>query len=349
MKKEFLLIFLMSFLFSSCYKEKDYEPAKVNADEVIVSLTATDPVITADGQSFTYILAELPTNAVDARSTVVFTTTKGTFDNNTKTISLAATLINDNNTNKRIAKVKLVSSTVIENADITATVSNVSKKIAVSFTNPAYDSFLSVSSSESAIQADGASTATITVEQPVNILSDYTSVTLVTTAGTFDNGTKTITKSSALVLVNGVYKRMAQVRITASKSEENANIEVAIKGTLKNHSISFQRAFPENIELSLSGASITTGFANSLQITTNLLRQKGIPTINNEATLEVVDTNNISRGILINYKTKSDASGQIINKLTLGTDTYKGVLKIIAKSKDALGNTITTENEILAQ
>jgi hypothetical protein len=334
---------------SACYyKDDDYLPANIDANKVIIDLKAVSLTIPADGQSFTYIIAELPVNAIEAKSTVTFTTTRGTFENNTKTMNISAVLINENNQNKRIAKVKLISSTVIETADITATVAGVTKNLSVSFTNLALDTFLSISAPPNVL-ADGVSNANIIVEQPLNVPSDYTSVTFTTTAGTFENGNKTIVKSSALILVDGVYKRLVQTRLTASKNEESAIIEAAIKGTLKTQVVQFKRAHAESIHITVAALSIASGFANSLQITTNLLRSKGTPTQNSEATLKAVDTTNIERGILINYSTKSDANGQIINKFSMGNDPYKGKLKLIAASADSVGHPISDTTLIFVQ
>jgi hypothetical protein len=338
---------LPAMLFSSsCYHESEYLPTNVSSDQLIKSLAATAPAIPADAQSFTYIVAELPLDALDIRSVVVFTTTKGTFDNNSKTITLSATVVNDNGVNKRIAKAKLTSSAIIETADVTATVSNVSKTIPVSFTNLLFDSFLTIASFPASIPADGASFGYINIEQPLNILTDYTSIVFTTSNGLFDNGTKTITKSSATVLVNGVYKRVAQVRLIASKIVDSALVEVAVKGTSKNFTVNFLKALPDSVSISLSAPAIATGFANSVTITTSLIRSAGVPSLNNDATLTVTDTANVSRGSFINYSSKSDINGVIVNKFTLGSDTYKG--KLIVTATAGTGKPSNT-TQIIAQ
>ncbi|MFT3681037.1 MAG: hypothetical protein QM791_12235 [Ferruginibacter sp.] len=339
--KRFLLSLIICGIFTKCYKDNDYMPVNVNAGEVIVSLTALPDNIPADGQSFTYIIAELPLNAIDSKSNVVFTTTKGSFDNNTKTITQLATLINDNGVNRRIAKVKLTGTVQIDTAEVFAVTGNVTKSIKVIFSNLAYDNFLTVTADAPSVPADGASSTFINVEQPLNIPAEYSTVTFTTTNGTFDNGTKTITKSTSTILLNGTYKRLAQVRLTAGKIEETVVVEVAIKGTLKTVPVNFEKAYPEDVKIVIATPYITSGIENSLQITTNLIRQIGIPTIGNEASLRVVDADNAERGGFINYSNKSDASGSIVNKFTLGTDSYRGVLRIIAESKDASGKQLS--------
>jgi hypothetical protein len=349
MKNVKLYCLLLGWLLSSCYKDKDYLPTNINANDVIISLSATPSTISADGASFTFLTAELPLDAVDSKSNVVFTTTKGVFDNNSKTITFAATVVNDSGTNRRLAKVKLTSSTVIENADVTATVGSVSKVLSVSFTNLPFDTFLTVNASAASIPADGVSFTYINVEQPINILNDYTSITFTATSGSFDNGTKTITKPSATVLSGAEYKRLAQVRLTTSKTEENVSVEVAIKGTFKTIPINFVKAYPESVKIAVSAPAIATGFGNSLSITVSLLRTTGTPSINNTSNLSVVDTNGVNRGSFINYTTNSDITGAIVNKYTLGNDTYKGPLTITATSADATGKTIMDHVQITAQ
>ena len=333
----------------SCYHENDYLPTNINADQVIKSFAPVDSVIAGDGQSFTYLIAELPVEADNAKSTVTFTTSKGTFDNNTKTITQPATVINDNGTNRRIAKVKLVSIAQVDTAQISATVANITKYSRVVFSNLAYDSFLTVTADHNSIPADGASFTTLTVMQPLNLLSDYNSITFTTTSGTFDNGTKTISKSSGTVLINGSYQKMAQVRLTSSKNVETANVEVAIKGTTKNIAINFTRAYPENIKISIAAPYIASGIDGSQQITINLLRSKGTPSVGTVASLSVMDTNRVSLGTFINYNNLSDASGTIVNKFTLGTDTYKGTLKILAQTADSTGQTLRDSVNIIVK
>lgn len=344
-----ILGLLLCIMASSCYHEDEYLPTNISADSIITQLSASVYTIPADGQSFTYIMAVLPIDAEDTRSTVTFTTTEGTFDNNTKTITQTANIINDNGTNKRIAKVKLTSSNQIQNAEVTATVFNFTKTITVSFTNLPFDSYLSISSTAADVPADGASYTYVNVDQPVSIISDYSSITFTTTAGLFDNGTKTITKSSSTILVNGIYKRTATVRLTSSKSVEIANVEVAIKGTSKNLSINFVKAFPDSIKLSVSAPSITQGYENSILITLNLIRSIGIPSINNDATISVMDANNVIKKSFVNYNTKSDANGQIINRFTMGNDPYKGILIITASGTDISGKVLSDISRIIAQ
>jgi hypothetical protein len=82
---------------------------------------------------------------------------------------------------------------------------------------------------------------------------------------------------------------------------------------------------------------ITPGLENSLQITTILLRSVGSPSVGNEAFLKVIDTSNVVRGGFINYNTKSDSGGNITNKYTLGTDAYRGNLRVVAEGSDIGG------------
>lgn len=349
MKQQYIILAsLFLLIVSGCYHEDEYLPSNLGTTAVVKQLYATPDTIIADGMSFTYVFCELPIEAEDNRSSVVFTTTKGTFDNNSKTITMNATVVNDNGTNLRLAKVKLTSSTLVENANVTATAGGVTRDINVVFTNLDYDSFLSVYPTSVKVPADGASYTYIAVSQPVYLPADYSSITFTTTAGVFDNGTKTITKSAATVLVNGTYQKTVQVRLTAPTQVNTANIEAAIKGTSKTVSVNFTRAYPENISLSLGAGAISGGYGNSVQITTSLLRAVGIPSVGNDASLSVVDSTGAPRGSFINYATKSDASGFIINKFTMGNDTYKGRLTVIASTTDSTGKPLPATTQLIA-
>lgn len=348
MRKNKLLALAFIFLLFACYHEDDYLLTNIDAGQIIKNLYTTQDQILADGQSYTYIIAELPSDAVDSRASVVFTTTKGTFENNTKTITLLATMQNVEGQDKRIAKVKLISSVRIETAEVTATVANISKTIGVSFTNLPYEELLTVNSSAAEAPADGASAIYLTAEQPLNTADSQASIIFTTTAGNFDNGTRTITKPSVVTLIDGVYKRTSKVRLTSGKTVELASIDITTSVTAKSLTVDFVRAYPEYVNVTVSAAAIQTGFNNTMTITTQLLRSIGVPSINSEIALRVVDASGADHGTFINFNNKSNAEGKVVNSFTLGADTYQGPLFIKATATDAQGLPIISQYPITA-
>jgi hypothetical protein len=342
-----LIAFCFTLALSACYKEKDYLPSNVDYSKFLL-LSTSDSIIVADGESTSYITAEIPMEIRDDKASVVFTTNKGTFDNGTKTITKIATIQSINNVNKRIAKIKLTSSTKIEKATIEATVGDISQSLEVSFENINYDNLLLLSTVQSQISADGESSIDIIVDQPLDTKEEYTAISFSTTKGIFENNAKTISKSSVIVWDNGIYKRRAVVRLISSKKVENTDIEAGIKGYIKKTSVSFIKAFPESLKLSTTAISISPGYGNTLTITTTLSRQKGTPSIGNLATLMVSDSNRNSIGYFVNYNNVSDENGTISNKFTLGDLNYHGPLKIIAQSTDTNNQIIKDSIQIVS-
>ncbi len=341
MKHKIIVVVCCILLFISCYKESDYQPANINTS--LITLSAADASIVGDGDAFTYITAELPLETRDDKSSVVFTTNKGTFENTQKTITKTATIQSVGGVNKRIAKVKLISSTKIEKATVEATIGDITKTVDVSFVSINYDALMTITTSGTQIPADGESSLLITVEQPLDTKDDYTSIVFTTSKGSFENGSKTITKPSTIILENSVYKRKSLVKLISSKKVETADIEISVKNTLKKLSIPFLNAFPETLKLSASALILSGGFANLLTVTTTLLRPVGTPSAQNISDLFVFDANKNKIGYFQNYLSSSDETGTIQNKFTLGDYTYKGALKIIAIGTNALGKTITSD------
>lgn len=334
MKRLNLTIFFFFALFCwSCYKDDDYLPSHANY-EGFLNLSASATTIPADGESSVFLYGELPIDIREDKTSITFTTTKGTFENGQKTITKAATVQVLNGANKRIAKVKLTSAATITQATVEATIGDITQTITIAFTTIDYASLFSLSAAPAQIPADGESYTVLTAEQPLDVKEEYTSVTFSTTKGTFENGQKTITKSSLINLENTVYRRKAIVRLVSSKKVDSADIEASVKGTSKKTTVYFVRAFPESIKLSTTGISISPGFGNSVVLTTTLLRRVGTASQGAPVKLESFDANNAKIGYFINYNEASDENGQTTNRFTLGDQNYRGSIKIVATAVD---------------
>jgi hypothetical protein len=249
--------------------------------------------------------------------------------------------------NKRIARVKLFSTTKIEKAIVEASIGDVTKSTEIQFSSPNYDTYLQLGTSSPSILADGFTSAQIEVEQPIDTKDDFISITFTTTKGTFENGTKTITKSSLVVKNGDQYTRKAIVQLTSTTQIGDAVVEATIKNTSKKITVKFEKAFPEDIQLTTSALSLAPGFNNSITLTTNILREKGIPSAGHEATLQVFDKNGTEIGSFLNLVTTSDGNGNLSNKFTLGNQSYSGNLTVRATTKNQSGTILPKEITVI--
>lgn len=117
------LIFLL--LVSACYREEDYNLSQLEDD--IISLTFTSDTLLADGASNTDVIVEIPLESQSELSKIKITTSNGVFENGQKEIEVNASFAVSNGVDKKIAKVRLISTQKVENAVVEAKIGDISK------------------------------------------------------------------------------------------------------------------------------------------------------------------------------------------------------------------------------
>ncbi|WP_136466248.1 hypothetical protein [Flagellimonas onchidii] len=150
--------------------------------------------------------------------------------------------------------------------------------------------------------------------------------------------------SSDIVLTEDNGNNVKQAELLVSYNRDTPIIvegTISINGTVisKEVEITFSKAYPDSINVKSSSLTITPNSFEEIEITTELLRNIGNVSLNTIAETRVVDTNGTTRGIFNNYQNRTDSNGKIINKLTMGNDTYEGMLFVIS-------SVINEENEI---
>jgi|GEM_PF-4254410 len=177
-------IFFLSVIILSCEKESDVER---DPTKIITNLTVSKDIIEADGASDVEITAELPEEATDSNSVVVFKTNAGHFvdtgtDANTLKLSKLATLKLINGKRSRYAVARLVSEQTIKTATVTAQVLTYERPVSIKFVN-APPNTISLSSNSTKIQPNLASEVTFNVylKRDVGIPSIGTPVSITVT------------------------------------------------------------------------------------------------------------------------------------------------------------------------
>jgi hypothetical protein len=113
MKK--LYSFLIILLIISCYKEDDYSLSKLDKD--IVKIYFESEPIFADGESYTFIIVEVPVKTKKEFSLVNIKISNGKFINDKQEIDVNLSIAGDS-VDRKIAKTKIISSQKIEDAII---------------------------------------------------------------------------------------------------------------------------------------------------------------------------------------------------------------------------------------
>src|ERR1700744_58212 len=157
------LFFAGALLLTSCYKEQN-----VPQSSVILSRSANQSGIPADGVSKQLITLELPDKTTDATNSIVFNTTKGLFDIAAKnTITVSAQNVTIDGKLHKIASVYLISSGDEGIAYVTATIKNFTQTDTIKFTR-AYPDQIHITVDKLNYQAGNSTESTITIQSRRN-------------------------------------------------------------------------------------------------------------------------------------------------------------------------------------
>ena len=155
-----------------------------------------------------------------------------------------------------------------------------------------------------------------------------------------------------LVQENGTQKKRASILVKHNKQESlNVKATISVNEVLisKEITINFTQAYFNSINITASPLTIAPNSFNEIDITTELVRDTGVVSLNSIAETIVKDTLWQPRGIFNNYKNKTNSEGKIVNKYTLGNDDYQGKLFIIAMATDINNETKSDTLTIYAQ
>ena len=146
-----------------------------------------------------------------------------------------------------------------------------------------------------------------------------------------------ITSTITLINENGTLKKIAEAFI-----KHNVQTTLNVKATIsinnveisKDVDVSFKNAFPDDITISSSSLEVVPNSFETITLTTKLNREYGSVSLNTSVLTEAFDVNNNPIGIFVDYKDKTNEEGIVVNKFTLGNDSYLGPIKIKSTTID---------------
>ncbi len=189
---------------------------------------------------------------------------------------------------------------------------------------------LSLSVENNGAVADGVEEIEVIANFPLDFSTEADGVVDFTI---FRETSESRSQNIALIQEDGSQRRQSSIMINNTKADSLlVEATISVNGILisEDVTINFSRAFLEEINITSSALTIRPGSFNEIEITTELLRDSGVVSLNSIAETVVVDTLGQSRGIFNGYKNNSNAEGQIVNNFTLGNDDYQGRLFVIA-------------------
>ncbi len=208
------------------------------------------------------------------------------------------------------------------------------------------DDFVTLSTKNSSILADGASSTEVYVELPYNTKKEFDKVLLKTSKGKFENDKQEIEASVSKVVIGGKDKKIAKAKLIASQSTGAVTIEAKIGDITKSTVVQFDRAYPENIKTYLDTLAIGYGY-QTITLTTKVTRSTGKPSLLTTAKVIVVDPAGNTIGQFLNYSESVNESGVLTNKFSLGKISCNCQNIFIITETNTLGNQVIRDKTSL--
>lgn len=134
--------------------------------------------------------------------------------------------------------------------------------------------------------------------------------------------------TSAEVYYKSIYPESIQV---------TANLKFQGTQFALDTAINLVNAPPTGLELSSGAQSINWGnTANALTLSTRPYRDKGRPSVGNTIHLKSIGDDGKAYGFFSDYETRLGSQSTISNKFLMGSDTFTGIIQIIAYTEDSI-------------
>lgn len=196
------------------------------------------------------------------------------------------------------------------------------------------DSILSLSIDNNNAVSNGVEEIEVIAEFPIDFSTETDGMVDFTI---FKETNESVTQGIELIQENGLQKKQSNILINYNKTDSlkvEATISVNNIIISRNIFINFSKAYLNELNITSSALTIQPNSFNEIEITTELLRDSGIVSLNSVAETVVRDTMGLARGIFNDYQNTTNTEGKIVNNFTLGNDDYQGRLFVIATSPD---------------
>jgi hypothetical protein len=318
----------------SNYDDSRYLPTSPDRQGAL-ELTVDKTSIPADGFSTATLTARISANATAANRIIKFTTTVGTFVG----APGDGKLIESTVTSDGVTTVQLRSERTVQTATVTAAVKGndtLVKQQSVTFDVAPAGDILRVSTTTSAVPADGATITPITAEVAAGLPSGRRKVTFTASLGTFvgdpanpvqgDSARRTVDvdadgSNRAVAYLRSVNTEIGQAIVTVKVD--------ATPAVSANTSIQFVRAEPTRVLVTTDATTVSAASTTGINVTVTLLRDIGIPTSGTVVRFRAVDSSGADRSFFAQVQ-RSQADGTLTAVFTPGVGTALGTLVITA-------------------
>jgi|GEM_PF-6376692 len=196
--------------------------------------------------------------------------------------------------------------------------------------------------------ADGSSLIEIQAVIDANTADNRSSVVFKTTAGSFVNG-----KGDSVVVTAQIadYGNNSQGKIATALLKSSLHVgeaTVSVKygsiAAVQTKPVKFVKAYPSRIRIDSSAFFVKAAFASVVNLSAQVGREKGMPSVNNIVRFSATDSLNRAIGVFRSLDSTTNAEGRASVLFGVRDSTYLGNVKLVALSVDEKGATLAKDS-----
>jgi hypothetical protein len=310
-----LLVALIACL--ACSDSNDRGPT---APEVLSALTLTVSASTAPADGFTRVelIARIDPNADANKRTILFSSTAGTLVGaNGGTLQVTA---DQNGQAQAFLQAPNTPQAVFVDASV-VNASSVLRRVEIQFVTVDPNSQIKIGTSSSSLPADGATTIQVFADLAAGLPSGQRTVIFTASGGMLVQTSATADGSNRATVDLRAPGALGDIRVTATAAGITAQTTVAVF-----------RALPDTVLVSTGKIQLQASLADSTTISANLVRNLGTATANTIVTYSLIDpTTGAPINAFISNVTPSNASGTSTATLSVGSTTFRGTARVVAR------------------
>ena len=316
----------------ACHDPDRYVVGPGNVDGIL-SLSAAETSITADGFSRTTVTATVDPRTSTTNRTVTFKTSLGTLYAPAK----SGTEIDVAITSDGTAIVQLESVKTTGTARVDAKIGTVSRAIEVKFAGGTAADIISVEASSPTVPADGSSFTRVIANVSPNLPDARRTVAFTTNIGFF--GGEGDDRKDFSIKADSGNRAVAVLR--SQQTTGLAHVRAVVDNTSAETTVRFVAALPERITVAADEPTVSANGSDTVIIRAKLLREIGKVSIGTPVEYSALDANGQDLG-LFSQASLSLADGSSSATFRPGTTPFRGRVTISVRVPDTsvVGTTV---------
>lgn len=208
-----------------------------------------------------------------------------------------------------------------------------------------------LNSAAESMPADGSSRIEIKAVIDAKTADNRSSVVFKTTAGSFVNGKgdSVVVTAQVSEFGNNGQGKVATALLRSSTNVGTATVSVRYGSiaAVRTKTVKFVNAYPSRIRIDSIAFFVKPAFASVANLSVQVARDKGMPSVNNIIRFRATDSLNRAVGVFRSLDSTTNAEGRASVIFGVSDSTYLGNIKILALSVNEKGATLAKDSVYL--